>query len=627
MQLFKGYVETKNKKCIEKFKGKHNLKTLEQVQQLPEYAGILGDETILIDIDDFESSEILFKMIKDLKLQCRIYKTTRGKHFLFKNKDVTSNKTKCKLAIGLTADIKLGSKNSYSILKFNGKEREILYDVDESNIQELPIWLTPVRNNFEFLEMEAGDGRNQSLFNYILTLQSANFTVEEARETIRLINKYVLKEPLKDSELETILRDDAFKKPIFFKGATFLFDKFATYIKNNNHIIKINNQLHIYKDGIYVDGVAEIEAEMIKHISNLNRAKRSEVLAYLNIMIRENSTESSANLIAFKNGVYNLVDDTFMDFSPNYIITNKINWCYNPEAYSELVDKTLNKIACHDKEIRMLLEEVIGYCFYRRNELGKAFILIGDKSNGKSTFLDMVKTLLGDNNISSLDLKELGERFKTAELFGKLANIGDDIGDEFIANAAVFKKLVTGDRINVERKGQDPFEFNNYAKLLFSANNIPRIKDKTGAVQRRLAIIPFDAKFSADDPDYRPYIKYELRQQECIEYMILLGIQGLKRVLLNQKFTNSTRVERELEEYEESNNPIIGFFKEISEEEVDNEPTKNIYKQYQVYCAENNLQPLSRIEFSRQVTRRFNYEIVDKKIDGKKYRVFQKRSD
>ena len=109
--------------------------------------------------------------------------------------------------------------------------------------------------------------------------------------------------------------------------------------------------------------------------------------------------------------------------------------------------------------------------------------------------------------------------------------------------------------------------------------------------------------------------------------MILLGIEGLKRVLLNQKFTDSTRVERELEEYEESNNPIIGFFKEISEEEVDNEPTKNIYKQYQVYCAENNLQPLSRIEFSRQVTRRFNYEIVDKKIDGKKYRVFQKRSD
>jgi len=622
MQLFKGYVETKDKKCIEKFKGRTDLKTFEQVQSLPEFAGILGDETILIDIDDFESSEVIFKIVKALKLKCRVYKTSRGKHFLFKNKGVTTNKTKCKLAIGLTADIKLGIRNSYSILKFNNKNREILYDTPEDKIQELPRWMTPVRSSFEFLDMEAGDGRNQALFNYILTLQSADFTVEEARETIRLINSYVLKVPLKDSELDVVLRDDAFKKPIFFKGTTFLFDKFATYIKNNNHIIKINNQLHIYKDGVYVDGQAEIEAEMIRHISNLNRAKRNEVMAYLNLLIRDNTPTSEANLIAFRNGVYNIRDDSFVPFSPDIIITNKINWDYNPAAYSELVDKTLNKMACHDNQVRMLLEEAIGYCLYRRNELGKAFILIGDRSNGKSTFLDMVKTMLGDENIASLDLKELGDRFKTAELFGKLANIGDDIGDEFIANAAVFRKLVTGDRISVERKGQDPFEFNNYSKMLFSANNIPRMKDKTGAVQRRLTIIPFDAKFSVDDPDYRPYIKYELREQECIEYMILLGIEGLKRVIENQKFTQSTRVEKELEEYEESNNPIIGFFKEVGHDEIENEPTKDVYKRYQEYCLANNLQPMSNIEFSKQVKKKFNFEIADKKIDGKKYRIF-----
>lgn len=625
MQLFKGYVETKDKKCIEKFKGRTDLKTFEQVQSLPEFAGILGDETILIDIDDFESSEILFKIVKSLKLKCRVYKTTRGKHFLFKNNGVATNKTGCKLAVCLTADIKLGCRNSYSILKFDNKNREILYDTPEKDIQEVPKWMTPVKSGFEFLDMEAGDGRNQALFNYILTLQSADFTVEEARETIRLINSNVLKVPLKDSELDVVLRDDAFKKPIFFKGTTFLFDKFATYIKNNNHIIKINNQLHLYKDGVYVDGQAEIESEMIKHISNLNRAKRTEVMAYLNLLIRDNTPASDANMIAFRNGVYDIRDNSFVPFSPDIIITNKIEWDYNPDAYSELVDNTLNKIACQDGQVRMLLEEVIGYCFYRRNELGKAFILIGDRSNGKSTFLDMVKTVLGDENVSALDLKELGDRFKTAELFGKLANIGDDIGDEFIANAAVFRKLVTGDRISVERKGQDPFEFNNYSKMLFSANNIPRIKDKTGAVQRRLTIIPFDAKFSVDDPDYRPYIKYELREQDCIEYLILLGLSGLKRVIKNQKFTQSTRVEQELEEYEETNNPIIGFFKEVGKDEIENEPTNQIYKRYQEYCLANNLQPLSNIEFSKQVKKKFNFEIVDKKIDGKKYRIFVER--
>lgn len=625
--FFKGYVETKNKKCIEKFKGRTDFKTFEQVQSLPEYAGILAAETILIDVDDFEASEILFKVVKEYALTCRVYRTSRGKHFLFKNSGVPTNKTGCKLAIGLTADIKIGTRNSYEVLKYDNQNREILYDTAENEeAQQLPRWLFPVKSKMEFLNMETGDGRNQGLFNYILTLQSNDFSVEEARETIRIINKFVLKVPLSDDEIEIVLRDDAFKKPVFFMGSTFLFDKFATFLKNNNHIIKINNQLHIYKNGIYISGLAEIEAEMIQHIPGLNRAKRTEVLAYLDILIRENSKAEDANLIAFENGLYNIVDDSFVEFTPEHIITNKIRWKYNPEAYSELADKTLNKIACNDPQIRALLEEAIGYCFYRRNELGKAFILTGDKSNGKSTFLSMVQCLLGDENISSLDLKELGDRFKTAEMFGKLANIGDDIGDEFIANPAIFKKLVTGERVSAERKGQNPFEFNNYSKLLFSANNIPRIKDKTGAVQRRLTIIPFDARFSADDPDFNPYIKHLLKTDEVMEYLINLGIVGLKRVLLNRKFTGSTKVQKAMDEYEENNNPIIGFFRECEDEEfqIENEPTNVVYKRYQEYCLANSLQPMSNIEFSKQVNRILNMRVENKWLNGKKHRIFIK---
>lgn len=625
--FFRGFVETKNKKCIEKFKGRTDFKTFEQVQSLPEYAGILAAETILIDVDDFEASEILFKVVKEYALTCRVYRTSRGKHFLFNNSGVPTNKTGCKLAIGLTADIKIGTRNSYEVLKYDNQNREILYDTAENEeAQQLPRWLFPVKSKMEFLNMETGDGRNQGLFNYILTLQSNDFSVEEARETIRIINKFVLKVPLSDDEIETVLRDDAFKKPVFFMGSTFLFDKFATFLKNNNHIIKINNQLHIYKNGIYISGLAEIEAEMIQHIPGLNRAKRTEVLAYLDILIRENSKAEDANLIAFENGLYNIVDDSFVEFTPEHIITNKIRWKYNPEAYSELTDKTLNKIACNDPQIRALLEEAVGYCFYRRNELGKAFILTGDKSNGKSTFLSMVQCLLGDENISSLDLKELGDRFKTAEMFGKLANIGDDIGDEFIANPAIFKKLVTGERVSAERKGQNPFEFNNYSKLLFSANNIPRIKDKTGAVQRRLTIIPFDARFSADDPDFNPYIKHLLKTDEVMEYLINLGIAGLKRVLLNRKFTGSTKVQKAMDEYEENNNPIIGFFRECEDEEfqIENEPTNVVYKRYQEYCLANSLQPMSNIEFSKQVNRILNMRVENKWLNGKKHRIFIK---
>ena len=632
--LFKGYVPTKDKKCLMPFKNASpsDLRTYEEIRSLPEFAGILHENTILIDVDDFEQSEILMKIVEDYELRCRVYETSRGKHFLFKNLDETTDqyiqstcKIKTSLACGLSADIKVGCKNSYSILKYQNKERKIIYDIlEDEEYQELPIWLTPIRNSIDFLNLNEGEGRNQKLFNYILTLQSHDFSVDDARTTIGIINDYVLPDRLEESELETILRDEAFKKPVFFnKKGSFLFDKFAMYIKNNYHIVKINGQMHIYKDGIYVNGQRYIEAEMIRHISNLNRSKRAEVLTYLDIMIDENIESSDANLIAFKNGVYDIETDELLPFSPEYVILNKINYDYIPGTYNEVTDRALNKLACMDKEIRALLEEVIGYTFYRRNELRKSFILIGDKANGKSTYLDMIKTMLGDKNTAALDLKELGDRFKTAELFGKLANIGDDIGDEFIPNPAAFKKLVSGDRLNVERKGQDPFDFNNYSKLLFSANNIPRIKDKSGAVIDRLVIIPFNAKFSVDDSDYDPYIKYKLRRKESMEYLIQLGINGLKRVLKNRKFTTSLKVEKELQEYEENNNPILLFFKD--DPKIENEPTKDVYAKYNEFCLANSFNPMSNIEFSKQVKKRFDFDIVDKTIKGKKYRIFVRK--
>lgn len=629
--LFKGYIPTKNKECLMKFKNKTSdeLKTFRDVKNLEEYAGILNDNTILIDVDDYDQSEILMNIVEDLQLRCRVYETTRGKHFLFMNDDrCATNKTHTKLACGLTSDIKLGSRSSYSILKYKNKERQIIYDIyDDEEYETVPKWLLPIKTNVDFLNMSSGDGRNQALFNYILTLQSNDYSVDEARETIRIINKYVLEDPLSDDELDIVLRDDAFSKPAFFKKNQFLFEKFAMFLKNNCHIIRLNGQLHLYKDGVYVNGDREIESEMISHIPNLNKAKRSEVLSYIELLIKNEQRQCSANLIAFKNGIYNIETGSLEPFSPNIIITNKINFNFVTGAYSEVTDRTLDKLACFDPCVRALLEEAIGYCFFRRNELRKMLILTGDKQNGKSTFLSMIEYLLGQQNTSALDLKELGDRFKTAQLVGKLANIGDDIGDEFIANPAVLKKLASGNPITVEEKGKAPFEFSNYAKLLFSANSIPRIKDKSGAVQSRLIIVPFDARFSPTDEDYDPYIKDKLITDESMEYLIQLGIQGLVRILTNRSFTKSDKVEKSLEEYEQNNNPVLLFFAEVDEIMILNEPTRKVYMKYTEFCVENSFTPMSNIEFSKQVKKHFDFDIVNKTIKGKKNRIFVKKGD
>lgn len=630
--LYKGYIKSKGKAAIEAFKNRTTFRTFEEVKNLPGYAGVLADDTILIDIDDTEQSEILMDIVEEYQLDCRVYCTSRGRHFLFKNSSITRNRTHAPLAIGLTADIKLGSRTSYEILKIDGEERFIEWDIEEGGTyQEVPKWLFPVRAAVDFLDMDAGDGRNQALFNYILTLQSNDFSVDETREAIRILNRFVLKESLSDEELEVILRDEAFQKPIFFHDKTFLFDRFATYLKNNCYVVKINNQLHIYKDGTYTNGYKTIETAMIQQIPNLKKAQRKEVLEYMELIVDERN-QSDARYIAFNNGILDVVTGKMQPFSPDLVVTNHIPWDYVPDAYNELTDSTLNKLACNDAPIRALLEECIGYCFYRRNELGKAFILTGDKSNGKSTFLDMVKAVLGEENVSALDLKELGDRFSTSMMFGKLANIGDDIGDDFLQGSQVstFKKVVTGNRIKAERKGQDPFEFNPYVKLLFSANDIPRMKDKTGAVLRRLVIIPFNARFSkylpdgTVDPEYNPYIKYELVEQSSIEYLIRVGIDGLRRIIENNEFTKSEKVQQQVEEYENENNPIKAFIDDQGIEMIEDEPTADVYKRYQVFCAENSMQPMSNIVFSKQINKRLGLETVTTKINRKSIRVFRK---
>ena len=629
MEFFRGFVATKNKKCTQKFKNvpSEELLTQAEADALPGYAGILSEDAILIDVDDKKQSDLLYKLIEGQDLVCRVYQTTRGKHFLFNNinlGEILQNtcKVHCTLACGITADIKVGVKNSYSILKYNNKVRKIIYDkLPEEEYNTVPYYLLPIKGKCDFIGMKNGDGRNQALFNYILTLQNNDLSVEQCRQTITLINKYILSDPLDDRELNTILRDEAFDKPIFFNKNQFLFDKFAAYIRNNNSIVKINGQLHIYRNGVYENGYKIIESEMIKQIPQLNRYKRKEVLTYLDILIGGDSEASDAKYICFKNCVYNIEDNEVLPFSHDLIITNKINYNYTPGAYSEVVDSVLNKLACYDQDVRALLEEVIGYCFYRRNELRKAIVFLGGASGGKSTYLDMIKTLLGDKNTAALDLKELGDRFKTAELFGKLANIGDDIGDDFIANPAVFKKLTSGDRLNAERKGQDPFDFNNYAKLLFSANNMPRIKDKSRAVIDRLIIVPFDAVFSKDDPDYDPYIKYKLHEDECMEYLIQIGLTGLKRVLERKQFTVPESAKKALLEYEELNNPVLLFFKEFTDQ-IDGETTGNVYKEYTDFCICNNFTAMSKIEFSRQVKKQFNMDIKVKKVGNRTVRVF-----
>lgn len=625
-ELYKGYVPLNGKAAMIKFKDVPlmSYEDAEKYQDANGVGGVLADNAVLIDIDDDFQFNKALTIVKEKQYPVIARKTSRGGHITaLNNKSFTKCGTKIKLACGLTVDIKIGN-NQYQALKVDSTNRQIVYEANE--IGELPKIFTPISTTTDFISLGDGDGRNSALYSYILTLTSAGFSKEEIKEAITVINYYILRAPLPENELDIILREDAFPNmsTVFFENKKFLHNRLGDYLIGKMNICLIDGRIHSYVNGFYVPGTKAIESEIVTMIPTLKDAQIKETLSYIKRCCKE-IEPAPPKYIGFANGVLDIETDIMQDFSPDIVITNKIPWNYNPTAESTIVNDCLNQWTCGDSDIRFLLEEMAGYCLYRKNILQKMFILTGEKANGKSTFLDLITWSIGAGNCSALDLSSVGKRFGTAVLAGKLVNIGDDISDEFLDgyDIATIKKIVTGDRLTAEFKGRDLFEFSPYAKMIFSANNIPRMKDGTDAMLRRLVIIPFNAKFNNK---YDSRLREKLQTKEAAETMLKYAVEGLKRCLKREKFIDSVLVQAELNDFEVSNDPIKSFLSTYLQDgdELLRNPVYEIYKEYKIYCVENGYKSVNQNLFGRYVKRKYTLETYTKRIESKVISMYRK---
>ena len=173
--------------------------------------------------------------------------------------------------------------------------------------------------------------------------------------------------------------------------------------------------------------------------------------------------------------------------------------------------------------------------------------------------------------------------------------------------------------MNVERKGKDPYDFNNYSKLLFSCNTLPRINDLSDGLKTRLLFVPFNARFSKNDPDYDPWIKDKLLTNKGMEYLLKIALQGLDRIISAKSFTRVQVVEDAWNEYEKINNPIVEF---IEENKIENELCTDVFRKYQVWCAENGNKPVGKNKLTTELKKR-NYNNEKRiRVDGKQQRCW-----
>ena len=610
-----------------------------EIADHPNVAILVEEPYVVVDIDTEQEAKILYHLIVTEGINSRIMKTSRGYHFWFKTSEPMKNSIKSKTGLTIHADYRSWgrsargeSKKSYVKVKDNGEWREVINPCKLNDLDEIPRWLKPTGSKYSFLGHSEGDGRNGELYEYILTLQNAKYTQDEVRETIRLINEYVFDDPLPEEELEVILREEAFipqeqldEREWFTEKGVFIHNNFAEFIIKNMKIITYHGITYVYQDGYYQQADTIIEQKMIDLYPSITNRWRQEVLSYIRIVTHIDEPDTDEYFVNVINGRLDIRTGILYSHTPDIVDFARINAEYEPNAYHQDTHMLLQRVFVNDEQLFKLFTQSLGFTLTKNAIMQQAFFLSGGDSNGKSSILEMVMSFIGYENVSALSLTDMEHSFKPAELENRLINIGDDISNISIKDTGKFKKLVSGDGVMVERKNQRPFQLRNYATLWFSANKMPSFGDKSDGMDRRITILPFNAKFSPKDKDYDPDILDKVRTPEARSYLLRLAIEGLQSLRADGRFIVPDAVMEIKESYKIESSTVLSWVddEELTAQDLLDRPIDSWYLDYKTWCQEAGvLKPFARKTFTKEISAHFGLGTKQARDGEKRYRYF-----
>ena len=387
-----------------------------------------------------------------------------------------------------------------------------------------------------------------------------------------------------------------------------------------------------YKDGYYhLGGAALVKNESERTFGELITVHgTNEILGHVirSTYIDREEVNKDPMLLNFKNGLYNLKTFEFTEHTPEVILTTLLPVKYDPDAKCPMIEQFLGEIV--DGEDVQLLKEIPGYCLYRRYFIRKAVMLVGGGGNGKSTYLNLLRAFLG-GNYSAVSLQGLvSNKFSTASLFGKLANIYPDLSPNSLKDTGRFKILTGNDAVDGEKKFKECFSFDNFAKLIFSANTVPISYDSTKAFFGRWIIINFPYEFKEDEANGDDVKKADkkildnLTTPGELSGFLNLALKGLESLLENDKFSYKKTGEEVEEEYLKLSNAVYGFVHEWCEIGMDVQITKgDLYNGYVCYCKSKKQQSVTDNKFNREIPRVTTVVEARPTIDGSRQRVWR----
>ena len=400
----------------------------------------------------------------------------------------------------------------------------------------------------------------------------------------------------------------------FFHKASFKPKLVADEIRQQGrYFLNTSRCLYEYQDGVYKENESGLKADIQSLLWDLSAdARVQNVVKHISTGCFFSEFEIAASdKINCLNGVLNTETLELLPHSPYHKMLIQINAAWDSQAECPVIEKFLGQVLPED--CQNLIREVVGYTIMQSNRYEKAILMVGSGRNGKSTFLNMIRAFLGKENYVSKSLKTLEEnRFATADLFGKLANISADIPTKRQEDTSVFKTITSTDSISGERKFKGAFEFDNFATNFFGCNELPPTSDRSYGFYRRWLVLPFTYQIPENEKD--PLLLEKLTTPMELSGLLRLAVEGQKRIHKQRDFVVPETVKSALIDYQMENDSVLRFVAD-EVDKTDREAAamrSEVYETYRAFCESEGVRPVSQIAFNKSLSKNEGATLLDK---------------
>ena len=626
--------------------------------------GLVLDDLAVLDVDIEDSFNTLEAEHEPLERLTRQQTGSGGWHYMFAACE--SVKTNIDFRTGL--DFKTGS-GGYIVVepslhqsgrryRWSDEPTPLKYEKDNIALQRMPDWLIDAINGkakaakgaplaarpakrkavkrilLDHLnKVKADEGRNTSGFSFFCQLRDNDYTRDEAKEILKewMVNvtRIAPEPPYTNKEASDSLKqayDGEKRDPSPANDG--ITQNIAASIQEESHFAKDEGELlYVFEGGVYKPSGEKFIRQAVKHYCEESGKGKSwtpelatKVAVWITADAPELWTKPSIDVLNCLNGLLNVRTMKMSPHSPDHLSAIQINAVFDPDAKCPEVDKFVSEVFCGDS--RGVPFEIAAWLMLPDTSIQKAVLAVGEGANGKSVFLGLIQTFIGQKNVSALSLHKIeSDKFAAARLYSKLANICSDLPTAALSGTSMFKALTGGDTINGERKFEASFEFRPYARLLFSANSLPRSDDHSQGFFRRWLVIPFTKRFDDASKSTVPRAVLDARLSTPNELsgMLNRALKALPQIQLG-RFTESASMREALDEFRKTTDPFAVWLEANTVENAEGFVTKeSIRAAYTEDCRDAGRPVPSESAFTERLrSLRPNVKTGQRRVNGKK---------